>query len=845
MRSVFLTAAALLALFSVVHPVEAGLGPENVAVIVNAGSHSSRTVANAFVHGRGIPVDNVIYLSDVPGFEHIDVDDFRDRLLKPVLKTIEDRGLTPQIDCIAWSSDFPYAVDVQSDIAAAGLKLPQVLTPTASINGLTFLYELVLAKDPRYLELNANWYYRKTFRKGRKPQDVKPPTDDERTRFRDAMKLVQEKKWDKAAEALAELAKSRPEEAPLHYNLACAMAQTQKPDEAMKALATAVEAGWSDRAHVEKDEDLKSLRERDDFKALLSKIIPPRFEVEPTVGFRSSYRWNERGERVEEAGRRYLLSVMLAVTSGRGTSIDNAVRNFHPIHPAERHTDLEKGTFYFLKNGDVRARTREWAFDSVAVQLREMGLKAEVIEGTIPQNKSDVAGAVVGIADFDWAKSGSQILDDAIVEHLTSFGGVMREHSGQTPLTEFLKAGAAGASGTVTEPYAIQAKFPTAFLHLHYARGATLAEAFYLSVQGPYQLLIVGDPLRQPFQRAATFELDAIQEGTVPKIVPPLKPIAVGDSPLTGRFEFFVDGKRAGQCIAGESWKLESERLSPGRHLVTMQRVSADPLEVRGRYQWPWPLVIDIGNADQTTRFEPYPTHEDPFVSLLRTPRRQRMAKATELLRQRITCSGATAIVLRIQGEPVAEVAGSDASVGVPLAGLGEGRMKFDAVATTPDGIVKSGPIPFKVDGVVVNCPQESSLAEKALTDGLLLSASGHEPAVIADTRDVNWLASHKFAAGTLFSLEGIFAVDFPHRTAVFQTSGNCAESMEVDGRRLSAVQPGPWRDFPFRAERGRHRVIIRGQIPSDGSVSPQLSIRYGVEGTQSLDGKRFQHEIE
>ena len=60
---------------------------------------------------------------------------------------------------------------------------------------------------------------------------------------------------------------------------------------------------------------------------------------------------------------------------------------------------------------------------------------------------------------------------------------------------EFLRHGAAGSSGTVTEPYAIQAKFPTPFIQTVYAHGYTLGEAFYQSVSGPYQLLIVGDAL--------------------------------------------------------------------------------------------------------------------------------------------------------------------------------------------------------------------------------------------------------------------------------------------------------------------------------------------------------------
>ena len=66
----------------------------------------------------------------------------------------------------------------------------------------------------------------------------------------------------------------------------------------------------------------------------------------------------------------------------------------------------------------------------------------------------------------------------------------MSQGAGQTPLSEFLRFGAAGASGTVTEPYSPSpTKFPSPMIQVHYARGCTLAEAFYQSVSGPYQLL--------------------------------------------------------------------------------------------------------------------------------------------------------------------------------------------------------------------------------------------------------------------------------------------------------------------------------------------------------------------
>ena len=152
-----------------------------------------------------------------------------------------------------------------------------------------------------------------------------------------------------------------------------------------------------------------------------------------------------------------------------------------------------------MDNSDIRARTRRPMFEPTVKRLQELGVRAEIVQGSLPQGRDDVMGLVAGSAGFDWPSSKSRILPGAICEHLTSFGGVMLENAGQTPLTEFLRHGAALSSGTVTEPYAIAAKFPLPFLHVYYAQGCSAAEAFYQSLSGPYQLLIVGDPLCAPW----------------------------------------------------------------------------------------------------------------------------------------------------------------------------------------------------------------------------------------------------------------------------------------------------------------------------------------------------------
>ncbi len=56
------------------------------------------------------------------------------------------------------------------------------------------------------------------------------------------------------------------------YNGACALARLGRLDEAVAALAQAVERGYQKRAAFETDEDLASLRGRPDFEALVAKL---------------------------------------------------------------------------------------------------------------------------------------------------------------------------------------------------------------------------------------------------------------------------------------------------------------------------------------------------------------------------------------------------------------------------------------------------------------------------------------------------------------------------------------------------------------------------------------------
>jgi len=306
-----------------------------------------------------------------------------------------------------------------------------------------------------------------------------------------------------------------------------------------------------------------------------------------------------------------MLSMVLGVTTDRGNTVAEV------IHYLKRSAAADgthpRGTIYYCQNDNVRSTTRDKLFPRAVRALEELGLNAEILQARVPMKKKDIQGCMIGWSNFKWHAYGNVILPGAICEHLTSWGGVM---SG-TGLSVFLRHGAAGASGTVHEPYSMQAKFPLATIHVHYARGCTLAEAFYQSVYGPYQLLIVGDPLCRPWANIPEVALEGVQAGATVKGTITLKPSATipGNSKVE-RFELFIDGWRRAACRVGESFVWDTTRLADGYHEFRVVAIEAGLIRSQGRKMLP----IFVANHGRTITASIQPTgHVDPAQPLVVT----------------------------------------------------------------------------------------------------------------------------------------------------------------------------------------------------------------------------------
>jgi len=550
----------------------AGGGPENVLLLVNSNSESSKTIANHYIQWRKIPPTNVVYVDWKGSLGIASGKNFRDQILMPALKAIDERKLTPQIDYLIYSSDFPWRVELQD--AYPDEKFTAPFDPRASTTGATYLTPLLVSGNPAIVMPSVNWY-------------VPGP--------------IEANQW------------------------RCAQ--------------------------------LSDVRSR---------------------GFRSVYLWDNDGKHTtdEDAGQRYLLSTMLGVTRGRGNTVEEVLSYLR--RSVEADGTRPKGTIYFMKNADVRSSARHDCFAGVAAEINRLGVRAVVQQGRIPSRADDIVGLTTGVINFDLAAAGDRIRPGAICENLTSSGGVLLAGAAQTPLTEFLRHGAAGSSGTVSEPRAIQAKFPLPSLHLHYARGCSLAEAFYQSVSGPYQLLIVGDPLCQPWAVFPQVAVEGIEPTKTVSGTVTIKPTSAAGSVGVNVFELFVDGRLVSRNRPGQSISLDTTKLADGFHEIRVVGARATAIETRGRQIIP----MMVNNHNATVKLDVFPL---PSVGRQGT------------LKVKVSQPGASEIVVRQNSREVGRVKGEAGEVEIRAIRLGRGPTTLQAFS---EGSVEatSPPIPIQVN---------------------------------------------------------------------------------------------------------------------------------------------------
>jgi tetratricopeptide (TPR) repeat protein len=585
----------------------AGGGPENTLVVVNGESDSSKLIANHYISLRKIPSRNVVYLEGLPFKESVSHDLFREQILMPILQQLNVRKLVGSIDYIVYSSDIPTSIEVKdyrkllveesakqgSPISKDQLKL---YNPTASITSLTFFAGQIVRRNPSFLLLNSNRYYRQSSDAVLRKPFVGQAMKDYQSAVDNFKFPADENEFKEAVKTLEELAQTNPGQTAVHYWLAKFYVKKDNIDQATRYMTRAIRMGWNDRGRILADPDFETARDNPLFKGTVDRIENGgRFLA--SRGFRQLHPWAPNGmlNHANGQGERYFLSTVLAVTRNDGLTESEAVNQLRVSAAAD--FKKPKGIFYFCDTKDVRATTRKPNFTNAIESLEQLGYRSETINTKMPDNQAAVLGLTSGTPTFDWKSTKSTIVHGAICENLTSFGGRIGMVGGQTKLTEFLRYGAAGSSGTVTEPFAIQAKFPHPMVHVHYVRGCSLAESFYQSIQGPFQTLIVGDALCQPFATPPVLRVYGIR--STEKLSGKVQ-LSISDNnspvPVAG-VELFVNGVLARRDSSLDPIDLDTRLLPDGYHELRVVGVADNLIETRCRSILP----IEVDNEGFST----------------------------------------------------------------------------------------------------------------------------------------------------------------------------------------------------------------------------------------------------
>ncbi len=676
----------------------AGGGPENVVLVVNADSRSSKLIANYYVAGRRIPANHVIYLNGIPDQETITFDQFHDLILQPVIKAITDRKLLGAIDYIIYSADFPTIINVTSiskplldSLKAQGQD--KFFRPSASINSLTYFAPIALAKNSAFMAPTANTYYRGPAKNMLEHPFVGPQQQE----FADALVALADKEPENLKNSIAtlkEILERNPNQVAVSYALARMHAQLNQPQEAATYLAQAVRMGWCYRSEAANDPLFTLVANDEIFRKVVEQIPDKPFEFLPTTGFKQIFPWGVNGMLNHEPGQgnHYFLSTVLATTRNNGNSEQEALEQLKASIRAD--STHPQGTFYFTNTADVRTKTRTSQFSSAINALKALGHRAEIIQTKMPVDAPDVLGLSSGTSSFNWTTTGSKIIAGAICENLTSYGGIMSSDS-QTKLSEFLRHKAAGSSGTVTEPYTIQTKFPHALIHAHYASGCSLAEAYYQAVSGPYQLLIVGDPLCQPWAKPPAFTVSGVEGGS--EVTGTAHFSFHWDTKVPiGLLEIYLDGvpvyrgpprSRTGFDTTAVS---ESTGVSDGYHELRFVAIAGDTIQATERVIVP----IRVNNHGLSTHLK---------------PKREKFLESDTVTFQ-ATSNHGDSIELRHNHRSIAKKIGREVEFEVPAHILGRGPVYVDAISIDEEtgNAVGSPPVRIEIEGLISERPRKT-----------------------------------------------------------------------------------------------------------------------------------------
>lgn len=128
-------------------PVAYGLGPHEIALLVNEDSPDSKTVAESYANLRKVPRENIIALRPAGNAREtplsISVEDFRERIFDPAQAALVRRGLDDHVLAWVYSVGFPTRISGSPDLSLTGATFVRGRAPrTEAVERGTFVSPL-------------------------------------------------------------------------------------------------------------------------------------------------------------------------------------------------------------------------------------------------------------------------------------------------------------------------------------------------------------------------------------------------------------------------------------------------------------------------------------------------------------------------------------------------------------------------------------------------------------------------------------------------------------------------------------------------------------------------------
>jgi len=665
--------------------VMAGGGPENVLLVVNAGDESSRMVANWYQRLRNIPDSNVVFLADIPRAHLASFEQAKSLILMKIMEAVQERKLDSQIDYIVYSTGFPTQVDITEhskkfmelwtrEKGSEDTQAAMVFSTRASLTSFTYFFAHILNDDPTWLGPASNNYFRKPVGMAMQQPFGGQVQED----YEKAVQAIRTGKADEAIGLLETLSRNNQVHMIVLYRLAQAHAIAYDADASARALVQAARAGWCYRKFTEDDPLLKNVIDSPLFSGIVKQLPNEKYEFLPTVGGSARYPWGPGGVINSQPGQGlpYLMCTMLGTNWDRGNSEKEIILYLNDSVKADY--SRPKGTFYFSLTADIRTTVRQPGFQPAVDRLAALGYKSEIGSGILPHN-AEIAGASIGTPGFSWQTAASNILPGAICENFTSFGGDFTQ-ADQTKLSELMKYGAAGSSGTVAEPFALQFKFPDPMIHVHYVRGCSLAESYYQSVAGPFQLLIVGDAICQPWAKPPKPRLTGLESNSTAKGQVTVQVTPEPDSVPFRSMEVFFDGKMVARHTEPKDIHFDSTKMSDGYHELRIVVIDSTPIQTRAGKTVPF----KVDNSGQKITLEAA-SKSVPVEGYIELTVASNVGSQVEIVHA---------------GETVGRMDGHEGKLKIEAVRIGRGPVQIFAVTKDDGGrTVSSDPVELEITG--------------------------------------------------------------------------------------------------------------------------------------------------